>query len=122
MKKMIWSFVPLVLGFVGLVFVIDDLKHPQLVKDRCLFVGKGLSIAPFKTDAKVLYRYSDKDEMDLGFNCRHKGHIVVNDELVFPVDPGQPIELREKTFRWLPKRYSLSIPVDAAPSLPVSDR
>lgn len=109
--KLTLMFTPLILGFLGLGFIIDDLKHPQRSADKCQLVGRGRSLAGFKTDARVLYKVSEQPEYDIGLHCNTLGNVVVNDLAPLPIKQGEPIAMKIRNYHYLPTRYQIELPV-----------
>lgn len=110
-QKLLLMFVPLLLAFLILAIVIDDLKHPTIRFDQCRLVGRGLSVQAFKQEARLLYTSSGKPEDDLGLQCDTLGSVVVNEDVPLPPQPEKSVHITIKTFKYLPTRYYVSVPV-----------
>ncbi|MEZ4575336.1 MAG: hypothetical protein R2857_10555 [Vampirovibrionales bacterium] len=103
---------PLVLAFAGLGMLILDLRHPVRETDQCQLVGRGALLKPFKAQTpKILYKRTIHEAADIGFQCKKYGNILVNDDIRMVLDPGQPVELVIKRYKWVPTQYHFQVPV-----------
>ncbi len=104
-------FIPLVVAFIILIFVVSDLKHPVVQHDTCTLVGRGVAVQKFKSTAKLLYSQGGKELDDIGLNCKTFGNVYFNDHLPLPVETGETVKLTIKHYHYLSTRYNLSVPV-----------
>lgn len=109
--KTLALFIPLGLAFMVLAFLIPDLKHPNIHRETCEWVGRGKEVQAFKETAHLLYKSSGKEQNDIGLTCQTMGNVLVNEDIPLPFRPGQKIHLTTKDYTYLPTRYFLSVPV-----------
>ncbi|MBY0403152.1 MAG: hypothetical protein K2X66_04580 [Cyanobacteria bacterium] len=104
-------FAPILLGFVGLAFGIDDIKHPVIYKDTCKIVGTGESVSQLKQHSKMIYRHSDQVLYDVGLQCEKMGAVMVNDSDPFnaTLTPGSTMFLTSKSYQYLPTIWQVSV-------------
>jgi hypothetical protein len=113
LQKLLLMFIPLTLGFSGLTLAIHDLKHPEVVTEECSVIGRGLAVQKYKSRSRTLYRRSNNEQDDLAFRCQRTGNVIINDEVPLPVRTGESVKLTTKSFRYLPQRYYVELPVES---------
>lgn len=109
--RLFW-FGALAAGFIVVTVGIVDLKHPKVLEDQCQLVGQGPQVNQLGKKATWLYGQNGKPENNLGFSCKAKGLVLLNDDLILPAKNGQAFIMVEKTYQYLPKRYHLYLPVE----------
>jgi hypothetical protein len=109
--KIVLMFAPLLLFFVGLVIVVDDLRHPQVTQERCTVTGTGADAQPFKAQGAFLYKNSENIIHDVSLRCDRHGVVLINDSQLqqTPVKSGQGANLVTKQYHHLPTRWQLSV-------------
>ena len=116
--KIILMFAPLAVAFLGLFFVVKDLKSPVKQTDACRIMAIGPTAGGYRTedDANVLYTSSGNPQHDVALACIKHGDVVINDFDVFITDiqAGDKATLRHTTYQYLPERWQLDISADEA--------
>lgn len=111
-RKTILLFLPLIVACIGLGFLITDLKHPQVESEQCRLVGRGLGLNLNQREGiKTLYRHGPDAKNDILLACPTQGEVLINEDVPLPIQPGQPVRLTVKHFRYLPSRYYIALPV-----------
>jgi len=109
--KTLLMFLPLVIGFVLLAVIVNDLKHPLVQHESCRLIGRGAAVQAFKSSARMLFKEGTNMANDIGFNCPAKGNLLVNQTVPLPLKPKQTIDLETKHYHYLPERYYLFLNV-----------
>ncbi len=104
-------FLPLVIGFLLLTVVVNDLKSPHIQHDSCRLVGRGAAVQSFKSSARLLFKEGSNMANDIGFHCKSQGDLMVNQNVPLPLKPQQTIDLETKHYHYLPDRYYLFLNV-----------
>jgi hypothetical protein len=104
-------FFPLILFLIVLGVVVNDLRHPVVLHDRCRVVATGLPASAYRAKSLVLYQQSSDPVYNIALTCEVKQNLFVNDlqrHLVL-AKAGQQASLKVLTYRYLPTRWMIGI-------------
>lgn len=110
-SKLFLMFLPFVLFFAALAFLVNDMRHPDIVADQCVVTATGEDVQAYKAQALEIYRQSDNNLNDVSLRCNRFGALVLNDTQLFitPVKSGQGAEVQRKQYHILPERWMVSV-------------
>ncbi|MEM0950794.1 MAG: hypothetical protein AAGI66_01470 [Cyanobacteria bacterium P01_H01_bin.74] len=109
--KIVLAFLPLVLIFLVLFFLVPDIQNPGEDWDTCTIVATGPKATPYRKNSTVIYQHSKDSIHDVALQCRTLGSLVFNDlqRHLTPVEKGQSVSLRVLTYKYLPKRWTVNV-------------
>lgn len=109
--KLFLMFGPFVLFFAVFAVLVTDARHPAITKDECIISGTGNEAQKYKRTSQELYHQSDNINNDVSLRCEKMGNLFLNDTQIFitPVETGQGAWVSLKEYRYLPKRWMVSV-------------
>lgn len=104
-------FIPMGVFFLVFFMLVQDLRQPRILTDECSVAATGPKVAGMKTADNLLYAQSGEPLNDVGLRCKQLGAVVLNDMDLFALDirEGQKAEVIRKSYRFLPRRWSINI-------------
>ena len=109
--KLFLMFSPLVLFFIGLAFLVGDMRHPAVASDQCVVTATGKDVERYKNRGDYIYRQGSNPHNDVSLRCNRMGHLLLNDAQLFvtPVKAGQAANVSRKKYQLLPVRWAVSV-------------
>jgi hypothetical protein len=110
-------FLPLLLLFAGLGMAVNDLRHPQVTRDRCKVTAVGPEAISFQPHGRYIYRQSQNPLHEVSLQCKQEGCLLLNDLQLrqTPLKRGQEAEVLHKRYRFLPERWAISVHTGGKP-------
>lgn len=104
-------FGPFVLFFSALAVLVNDARHPDILRDECVVTGTGAEAQPFKSKSQLIYRQSENIKHDVSLRCQKLGPLMLNDIQLFitPIKIGQGAWVSLKKYQILPQRWMVSV-------------
>ncbi len=116
--KLVLMFAPLALLFVGLIIIVNDMRHPLVSQETCIITGVGLDAQPYKAQGPYLYKNSTNPLYDVSMRCDRRGVVLVNETqlLQTPIKSGEAAHMTVKHYQYLPQRLLVDVDTGKPPS------